>query len=95
MEVVKMEEVREYGEAVLVYERINGKEFVYSYELLQKFRNSTKWLIQVYRDYESDDEDEYYVNKIYRAKGGELWLQRTLVNENKPTEDVLQIYRIY
>jgi hypothetical protein len=95
MEVVKMEEVREYGEAVLVYERINGKEFIYSPELLQKFKKSSKWLIQVYRDYVSDNEDEYFVNKIYRAEGGSLWLQRTLVNESRRGKNVLQIYRIY
>jgi len=89
-EVNKMER-REYGETELVYECINGKEFIYSYELLQKFRSMKMWLIQVYRDYEnSDDEDVYFVNKIYRDENGNLWLQRTLVNE-----DVLQIYRIY
>ena len=90
-----MEEVREYGEAVLVYERIGSEEIIHSYELLQQFKNTTLWLIQVYRDYVSDNEDEYFVNKIYRAEGGSLWLQRTLVNESRRGKNVLQIYRIY
>jgi hypothetical protein len=86
----------EYGEAVLVYEYINGKEFVYSYELLGKFRNSTMWLTQVYRDYKnSDDEDEYFINKVYRDEDGNLWLQRTWVNESGQDKNVMQIYRIY
>jgi len=88
-----MEKIGEYGEAVLVYERnerIGTEEIVHNYELLQQFKNTTLWLIQVYTEYNSDDGDEYCINKIYRDENGNLWLQRTLVNE-----DVLQIYRIY
>jgi len=89
------EQIREYGEAVPVYYVSGKKEFVYSYELLEKFRNLRMWLIQVYRDYVSDNEDEYFINKIYRAEDGSLWLMRVWVNEDKPKQDVLQIYRIY
>jgi hypothetical protein len=85
----------EYGEVVLVYECINDEEFIYSYELLQKFKNSTMWLIQVYRDYESDNENEYFVNKIYRDNDGNLWLQRIWVNESGQDKNVMQIYYIY
>jgi hypothetical protein len=86
----------EYGEAVLVYECVNDEEFVYSYELLQKFRSMKMWLIQVYRDYKnSDDEDEYFINKIYRDEDGNLWLQRIWVNESGQDKNVMQIYRIY
>jgi len=80
----------EYGKAILIYECVNDEEFVYSYELLQKFRSMKMWLIQVYREYESNDEDEYYVNKVYRAEDGSLWLQ--CMKQNK--DDILQIYYI-
>jgi hypothetical protein len=90
-----VEEVREYGEARLIYERIGSEEIIHSYELLQQFKNTTLWLIQVYKDYVGDNEDEYFINKIYRDENGGLWLTRAWVNEVKPKQDVLQIYRIY
>jgi len=93
--VEEVREVREYGEARLIYERIGSEEIIHSYELLQQFKNTALWLIQVYKDYVSDNEDEYFVNKIYRDENGGLWLTREWVNESKQDKDVLQIYRIY
>jgi hypothetical protein len=94
-EVRKMEMKKEYGEAVLVYECVDGEEFVYSYELLQKFRTSKLGLTQVYRDYVSDNEDEYFINKIYIDEEGNHWLYRIWVNESVHDKDIIQIYRIY
>ena len=82
-----MMERREYGEAVPVYYIRGKKKYIYNSELLEKFRNSKKWLIQTYS--ESDDEEKHFtINKIYRDEEGNLWL------ESSRGKNVI-LYRIY
>jgi hypothetical protein len=90
-----MKEIREkYGIPILVFQNVNGDETVYSYELLQKWKNAVVNLIELYRDYESETEAGHFVNRIYVDENGNLWLTRYWIDHFGYTWDELQIYYI-